>query len=155
MLVLGMAEEEVLKSLAETKTQKQTSELKVFTVVRKLLAYTVAATEKSPKKFRASFVDRLRNLILSANGNMIRANLCRTDDEKRRLERKNYQIKAFEDLKELESLSFLSLECKCILPKQYVQISKQLNEALALLTAWMRSDAARNQIPRPTGTPLS
>ena len=131
----NMTKEETLKNLAKTKTEKQTSELKVFTVVRKLLAYTVSATEKSPKKFKTSFVDRLRNLILSANGNLIRANLCRTDDEKRRQERKNYQIKAFEDLKELESLSFLSLECKGILPKQYAQISKQLNEALALLAA--------------------
>jgi len=138
-----MTKEEILKNLAKTKTEKQTSELKVFTVVRKLLAYTVAATEKSPKKFRMSFVDRLRNLILSANGNLIRANLCRIDDDKRAVERKNYQIKAFEDLKELESLSFLSLECKCILPKQYEQISKFLNEALALLAAWIRSDAAR------------
>ena len=138
-----MTKEEILKNLAKTKVEKQTSELKVFTVVRKLLAYIVAATEKSPKKFMGSFVNRLRNLILSANGNLIRANLCRTDDEKRMIERKIYQIKAFEDLKELESLSFLSLECKCILPKQYEQISKQLNEALALLAAWMRSDAAR------------
>ena len=138
-----MTKEEVLKNLAKTKTEKQTSELKVFTVVRKLLGYTVQATEKSPKKYKATFVDKLRNLIISANGNLIRANLCRTDDEKRRLERKNYQIQAYGDLKELESLSFLSLECKCILPKQYEQISILLSEALILLAGWMRSDANR------------
>ena len=147
MFFTGMTKDEELKNLAKTKQEKQTSELKVFIVVRKLLAYTVAATEKSPKKFKASFVDRLRNLCLSANGNLIRANLCRTDDEKRAGERRNYQIKAFEDLKELESLSFLSLECKCILPRQYAQISRQLNEALAMLAAWMRSDAARAKTP--------
>ena len=138
-----MTKDEILKKLAETKTERQTSELKVFTIVRKLIAYVVQATEKSPKKFKASFVDRLRNLVISANGNLVRANLCRTDNEKRLEERKNYQIKAYEDLKEFESLSFLSLECKCILPKQYAQISKQLCDALSLLTAWMKSDAVR------------
>lgn len=138
-----MDKKEVLKSLAKSKTERQTSELKVFTVMRKLIGYIVQATEKSPKKFKASFVDKLRNLAISANGNLVRANLCRMDDDKRREDRKTYQIKAYEDLKELESLSFLSMECKCILMKQYTQISKQLDEVLKYLTSWIKSDKQR------------
>lgn len=138
-----MDREQVLKSLAVSKTERQTSELKVFTIMRKLLGYIVGATEKSPKKFKSSFVDKLRNLAISANGNLVRANLCRLDDEKRKQDRKTYQVKAFEDLKELESLSFLALECKCILAKQYNQISIQICDALKYLTAWMKSDKER------------
>ncbi len=134
---------EILKELMTTKIQRQTSELKVFTVLRKLVNYVFEATEKSPKKFKATFVDKLRNLCLSANGNLVRANLCRLDDASRQLDRKNYQIKAYEDLKELESVSLLSLENKCILPRQYAQISKQITEALKYLTAWIKSDNER------------
>lgn len=138
-----MEKDEILKDLAKTKVEKQTSDLKVFTVVRKLLGYIVQVTEKSPKKFKSTFVDKMRNLVISSNGNLVRANLCRLDDEKRRIQRKEYQIKAFEDLKELESLSFLSLECKCIIKKQYIQISVQIEEALRYLSAWIKSDAKR------------
>ncbi len=138
-----MEEVEELKKIAKSKTEKQTSELKVFTVVRKLLSYVVEATEKSPKKFRGSFIDRLRNLTISANGQLVRANLCRLDEETMRRDRINHQVAAFEDLKELESLSFLSMECKCILPRQYEQISKQIAEALKLLSAWIKSDKSR------------
>ncbi len=88
-------------------------------------------------------IEILKKLSNSANGNLIRANLCRLDDVKRREERKTYQIKAYEDFKELESLSFLSLECKCILPKQYEQISKMIDDALRLLTAWINNDKKR------------
>lgn len=138
-----MEKEEILKKLAKSKTENQTSELKVFTVTRKLLAYVVEVTEKSPKKFKQTFVDRMRNLILSANGNLVRANLCRLDDAKRREDRKTFQIKAFEDFKELESVGFLSVECKCILPRQYEQISKMLSDALRLLSAWIQNDKKR------------
>jgi len=134
---------EVLKELKKSKVERQTSELKVFTVMRKLLAYVVETTEKSPKKFKATFVDKLRNLAISANGNLVRANLCRLDDEARVKDRKNFQIKAFEDLKELESLSFLSYENKCILPRQFEQISKRLDETLKLLSAWIKNDNQR------------
>lgn len=112
-------------------------------MVRKLLAYVVQATEKSPKKFKASFVDKLRQLIISANGNLVRANLCRLEDEERRKVRKSYQIKTFEDLKELESLSLLATECKCILPKQYAVISSRLSDALKYLSSWIKSDKQR------------
>ncbi len=138
-----MGNDKILLNLAKSKVEKQTSELKVFTASRKLLAYVVQATEKSPKKFKATFVDRLRNLVLSSNGNLIRANLCRLDEISRRIDRKNYQIKAYEDLKELENLSFLSVECKCILPKQFEQISKLISEVLTLLSAWMKNDKLR------------
>lgn len=138
-----MEKTEVLKKLARTKTENQTSELKVFTVTRKLLGYVVQVTEKSPKKFKQTFVDKMRNLVISANGSLIRANLCRLDDEKRSVQRKEYQISAYEDFKELESLAFLSVECHCILPKQYEQISKQIDDALRLLAAWMQNDRKR------------
>ncbi len=128
--------EERLKNAAKSKVEKQTSELKVFTCMRKLIMYIFNATEKSPKKFKATFVDRMRNLSLSANGYMVRANVCRTGDDKQKLERKLYQRKAYEDLKELENLAFISLECNCILPRQYEQICIRLNETLKYLIGW-------------------
>ncbi len=40
------------------------NDLMVITVVKKLAAYTIAVTEKSPKKFREVFVNRMQKLLL-------------------------------------------------------------------------------------------
>ena len=40
------------------------NDLMVITVVKKLTAYTIAVTEKSPKKYRGVFVNRMQNYCL-------------------------------------------------------------------------------------------
>lgn len=42
-----------------SKIPSNSSDLTVITVVKKLGAYTIAVTEKSPKKFRGVFVNRM------------------------------------------------------------------------------------------------
>ena len=85
----------------------------------------------------------MRNLTIDANGCLVRANLCKLNDPVRFEQRRKYQIAAFEDSKELESLAFLAVECKCIIPRQYKQISLQICEGIKFLTAWMKSDEKR------------
>lgn len=42
------------------------NDLIVITVVKKLIAYVIAVTEKSPAKYRGVFVNRMQNLGLDA-----------------------------------------------------------------------------------------
>lgn len=58
----------------ETKLREGSSELLVITKTKKLAAYTITITEKSPKKFRAVFVNRLQNYCLDCLEYLIEAN---------------------------------------------------------------------------------
>ena len=46
------------------KIPSNSNDLVVITVAKKLCAYVIAVTEKSPKKFRGVFVNRMQNYIL-------------------------------------------------------------------------------------------
>lgn len=45
------------------KIPSNANDLVVITVAKKLCAYVIAITEKSPKKFRGVFVNRMQNLL--------------------------------------------------------------------------------------------
>lgn len=47
-----------------SKIPSSSNDLMVITIVKKLGAYVIAITEKSPKKFRAVFVNRMQNYLL-------------------------------------------------------------------------------------------
>ena len=64
-------------------------------------------------------------------------------DQSRIEQRKFYQRKAYVDLKVLCYIAMISMEQKCILPKQYEQTSMQAAEVMKLLAAWSRSDQKR------------
>lgn len=125
---------------------RKQSELAVITKAKDLGNYIFTITEKSPKKFRFTFVSRLQNLILSVIENLYRANLVYVrskGNEEKTKKRKQYQQDAYTDLKVLGYMALLAREHQCILPKQYEQIGKQAAEVNQLLMAWVRSDQKR------------
>lgn len=125
------------------KIRQGTSELMVVTKTKKLAAYVITITEKSPKRFRAVFVNRLQNYCLDALENLIEANSLQMNNVKNIEKRKECQHSAFLKLKLLAYMAFLSLESQCILKKQYEQISLQVADCINLLVAWRKSDADR------------
>jgi len=127
----------------DTKIRQNASELLVITKTKKLAAYVITITEKSPKKFRAVFVNRIQNYCLDCLEYLIEANSMRMDSTKNKERRKECQHQAFLKLKLLGYMAFLSLESQCILKKQYEQISLQVADCINLLVAWRKSDADR------------
>ena len=125
--------------------ERKQSELTVITKAKDLCSYVMTVTQKSPKQFRFTFVSRLQNLSLSVIENLFRANdvFVTKNDPAAQRERLALQRNALTDLKLLGYVSLLSMEQKCILPKQYEQISKQISACLNLLGAWMNSDRRR------------
>lgn len=125
--------------------ERRRSTLTVVTKARDLCSYVMVITQKSPKRFRFTFVSRLQNLSLSIIENLFRANdvYATKDDFSAQRERLSYQRSALTDLRLLEYIALLSMEQGCILPKQYEQISRQIVDCQNLLGAWMKSDRKR------------
>ena len=124
--------------------QKQ-SELTVITKVKDLCSYIMIRPQKSPKKFRFTFVSRLQNLILNVIENLYRANdvFVTKEDSAAQKKREEYQRKALTDLKVLGYFVMLSYEQGCILAKQYEQIARQIADCQNLIGGWMNSDRKR------------
>lgn len=93
----------------------------VITVVKKLAAYTIAITEKSPKKFRGVFVNRMQNYCLDTLEYLLEANFIRMDAPEKKAKREELQKEAVEKL--LGYVSMFAESSGCILNKQYKQIS--------------------------------
>lgn len=118
-------------------------DLIVITVVKKLGAYVIAITEKSPKKFRGVFVNRMQNYCLDSLELLLQANYIRMDSKENKVKREQFQKDAIIKLKLLGYVAMLAESCGCILRKQYKQISLQLAEAINLTAAWKKSDDER------------
>lgn len=125
------------------KIPNNASELMVITIIKKLFAYIAVVTEKSPKKYRAVFVNRMQNHTLDALENTINANFINMSDASRKALREKYQQNAIVKLKMLGYVAMLSESVGCILPKQYKQISMQSAYAINLIAAWKKSDDKR------------
>ena len=119
------------------------NDLMVITVVKKLGAYIIAVTEKSPKKFRGVFVVRMQNYCLDTLENLLEANFIRMDSLENKNKRAEFQKQAIIKLKLLGYISMLAEISGCILKRQYKQISIQVAESIDLVTAWKKSDDAR------------
>ena len=121
------------------------NELNVIVKAKDLCSYVMIITQKSPKQFRFTFVSRLHNLSLSIIENLIRANdvFVVKNDQIAYKERLQYQRNAMTDLRILGYIALLSMEQKCILLKQYEQISRHINECQNLVGAWMNSNRKR------------
>lgn len=119
------------------------NDLIVITVVKKLGAYVIAVTEKSPKKFRSVFVNRMQNYCLDTLELLLQANLTRMDSQENKMIRVQFQKAAIVKLKLLGYVAMIAESCNCILKKQYKQISIQLAEAINLIAAWKKSDDER------------
>jgi len=129
----------------ETIVREDASELMVITKAKKLTAYVITVTEKSPKRFRPVFVSRMQNYCLDCMECLIEANSLRMDTVRNKEKRKDCQHNAYMKLKLLSYMAFLALENQCILRKQYEQISIALADCINLLVAWRKSDAVRNK----------
>lgn len=128
------------------KLPSNSSELMVITVVKKLCAYINVVTEKSPKKFRNVYVNRMQNHALDVLENLLQANFIRMNSDNKKRARENYQQTAIVKLKMLGYISMLAESVGCILPKQYKQISVQVAESINLIAAWKKSDDSRYKI---------
>ena len=119
------------------------NDLIVITVVKKLGAYVIAITEKSPKKFRGVFVNRMQNYCLDTLEFLLEANFIRLDSIENKTKRENLQKQAIVKLKLLGYVAMVAESAGCILKRQYKQISMQLSEAINLTVAWKKSDDER------------
>ena len=123
-----------------SKIPESYSDLIVITKVKKLGAYVIAATEKSPAKYRGVFVNRMQNYCLDALQDMLNANFIRPADAENRRLRAQYQTDALIKLKMLAYVAMVAQNAGCILLRQYKQISLQIGETVNLLSAWKKSD---------------
>ena len=123
----------------------KTNELSVITKAKDLCSYVITVTDKSPKRFRFTLVSRLQNYSLDVIEHLISANeiFVRGKDTEEAKERLSLQRKAMTSLKLLGYISELSIKQKCILPKQYEKITKQIYDVQNMLGAWMNSDKKR------------
>ena len=135
---------EMDKELANIdKIPNNSNDLMVITIVKKLCAYIITITEKSPAKFRGVFVNRMQNYTLDTLELLLQANFVRLDSEQNKKTRENFQKEAIIKLKMLGYIAMLSENAKCILNKQYKQVSLQIGEAINLISAWKKSDDER------------
>ena len=119
------------------------NDLIVITIVKKLGAYVITITEKSPKKFRGVFVNRMQNYCLDTLELLLQANFIRMDTLTNKQNREEFQKESIVKLKLLGYVAMLAELSGCILKKQYKQISMQLAEAINLIIAWKKSDDER------------
>ncbi len=119
------------------------NDLMVITVVKKLGAYIIAVTEKSPAKYRGVFVNRMQNLSLEILELLLQANFVRIDSLDNKKKREEYQKDAIIKLKMLGYIAMVAENSKCILSKQFKQISIQIGESINLIAAWKKSDDNR------------
>lgn len=121
------------------------NELVVITKAKNLCSYIMTVTEKSPKRFRFTFVSRLQNLSLEIIEDLFRANdIFIAKNEPVSLSRRlEFQQKALTEIKLLSYFAMLASETGCILPKQYEQIAKQTAECQKLVAGWINSDKKR------------
>ena len=119
------------------------NDLIVITVVKKLGAYVIAVTEKSPKKFRGVFINRMQNYCLDTLEFLLEANFIRMDSQTNKIKREELQKVAMVKLKLLGYVAMVAENSGCILNRQYKQISMQLAKTINLIIAWKKSDDER------------
>lgn len=125
--------------------EQKKSELSVITKAKDLCGYVMTVTQKSPKQFRFTFTSRLQNTALNIIENLYRANdtFVIKGDRQAIDRRMDFQHKAMTELRLMGYFALLAYENKCILPKQYEQISRLSAACQNLLGAWITSDRKR------------
>ncbi|MBO5183098.1 MAG: four helix bundle protein [Bacilli bacterium] len=126
-----------------SKIPSNSNDLIVITVVKKLGAYIIAITEKSPAKYRGVFVNRMQNMCLETLELLLQANFIRIDSIENKRKREEFQKDAIIKLKMLGYISMVAENSNCILKRQFKQISLQIGEAINLVAAWKKSDDER------------
>ena len=129
----------------EIKVPITASDLVVVTKIKDLVNYIFKITDKSPKKFRFTFVNRMHNLCLDIVEKIFKANEVdmRSFDEGKFEVRKTLQKEAMTGLKLLEYIALLACENECITFHQYEFIAKSGAGCMILLGNWIESDERR------------
>jgi hypothetical protein len=125
---------------------RQSVDLSVITEAKKLTSLVFSITDKSPKKFRFTFVSRLQNLALDIVESLFRANdtyFARDSSQHQLAERLELQHGAATSARLVGYIAMLSLDQQCILPKQFEQISEAVDVCQARLASWVASDRRR------------
>lgn len=113
------------------KKMEKKSQLYVLVKAKELTNYLITVTEKSPKKFRFTLVNRLQNFALDAIESILKANALR--DIAKRIEE---QERTKNLLNMLDVFAEISLQQGCILAKQYEHISLLVATTLNYLQKW-------------------
>lgn len=100
-----------------SKISEESSDLVVITKIKKLGAYVVAVTQKSPAKFRGVFVNRMQNFCLEALQDVLYANFIRQDSAENKKLREKYQSDAIVKLKMIAYIAMLAENAGCILAR--------------------------------------
>ena len=120
------------------------SDIRVKTKAKDLCKYVMIITNKSPKHYRYTFVNRMQNYALDVVENLYRANSIELNSLSI-AKRSEYQRQAACDIRLLCYVSMVAMEVDCILLKQYEQICKLASDIIPLIKAWMLSDKQRLQ----------
>lgn len=123
-----------------SKIPQDSSDLVVVTKAKKLGAYILTISLKSPAKFRGVFVNRMQNFCLDAIQDILNANFIRLDTAENKNLRESLQTGAIIKLKMLAYVSMVAENAGCILTRQYKQISLQVGDVINLAAAWKKSD---------------
>ncbi len=126
--------------------QDKPSELSVVTKAKDLAEYVLRVTEKSPKKFRFTFVTRLHNLCFDILTDIFYANNVYVAGDRAEAllaERRKYQQHAKVSVKLLAYISDMAQDSKAITFHQYEVICRMTSDELKLLNAWIKSDKRR------------
>lgn len=129
-----------------THPNRPPSDLAVITKTKQLCLYVMQVTEKSPKRFRFTFVSRMQNLALDVVEDLFRANetFVSKGDETALARRLELQHEASTSLKMLVYVAEMAMGQDCITGKQYEQISKQSFDVGNLIGGWINSDKKRS-----------
>ena len=125
-------------------------ELAVVTKAKELCRYVVTATNKSPRRFRFTFVSRMQNMALDIVESLFLANEVYTGKGARAeaLERRlDYQHRAMTTAKLLAYVALLAKEQMCITAKQYEMIAELTTSCRKMTGAWVNSDRKRAGVP--------
>lgn len=116
----------------------------VITKAKDLVKYILVISENAPKKYRFTLITKMQNNALEVLENLILANeILLGSGEENNAKRRSLQQTAIAKLKVLDALAMVSLEQKCILPKQYENLSRCISDCLKLTGAWISSDKKR------------
>lgn len=117
----------------------------VITKAKDLVKYVLVISENAPKKYRFTLVSKMQNNALDVLESLILANeILLGFGEEDNIKRRYFQQTAIAKLKVLDALAMVSLEQKCILPKQYENLSRIISDCLKLTGAWINSDKKRS-----------
>lgn len=105
---LAEAEREDAEWQRVCKIPNDASELMVISKLKKLGAYIIAVTQKSPAKYRGVFVNRMQNFCLDALQDMLNANFIHQDCAENKQRREKFQEEAIIKLKMLSYVAMIA-----------------------------------------------